>query len=113
LNDNKFRACIFLNTFKALESNTDRLLKIFAGFHKLRAKLCMDSDYNLSAGLELAVNERETLSALGEEMAHAETIVIRKTRTWSSSSMNFRTSKKIQWPRRRRRCKSLIFAGLL
>lgn len=67
-------------TTKALETNTDRLLKIFAGFHKLRPKLSMDPDGNLSAGLELAVSDKEALSALVEGMVHAERLAIKKNK---------------------------------
>jgi hypothetical protein len=61
-------------TARALESNTDRLLKIFSGFYRLRPKLGMDHDGNLSAGLELAVGEKDVLEALVEGMAHAEAL---------------------------------------
>jgi hypothetical protein len=67
-------------TTKALETNTDRLLKIFAGFHKLRPKLSVDPDGNISAGLELSVSEKEALSALVEGMAHAEMLAIKKNK---------------------------------
>ncbi len=67
-------------TTKALETNTDRLLKIFSGFHKLRPKLSMDTDGNLSAGLELAVSEKEALAALVEGVAHAEALAIKKNK---------------------------------
>jgi hypothetical protein len=65
-------------TARALETNTDRLLKIFSGFHKLRPKLSMDHEGNLSAGLELAVGEKDALSALVEGLAHADTLAAKK-----------------------------------
>lgn len=65
-------------TTRAMESNTDRLLKIFSGFHKLRPKLSMDPDGNVSAGLELAVGEKDALSALVEGMAHAQNLAAKK-----------------------------------
>lgn len=67
-------------TTRALESNTDRLLKIFSGFHKLRPKLSMDHDGNLSVGLELAVGEKDALVALVEGMAHADTLAAKKNK---------------------------------
>lgn len=73
-----FAGAITSLTTKALETNTDRVLKIFSGFQKLRPKLSMDADGNLSAGLELAVSEKEALAALIEGMAHAETLAIKK-----------------------------------
>jgi uncharacterized protein len=65
-------------TTRALETNTDRLFKIFAGFHKLRPKLSMDHDGHLSAGLELAVEEQDALAALVEGMAHTEVLAKKK-----------------------------------
>ncbi len=67
-------------TTRALESNTDRILKIFSGFQKLRPKLSMDQDGNLSAGLELAVGEKQALAALIEGMAHAQALAAKKNK---------------------------------
>ena len=55
---------------RALESNTDRLLKIFSGFSRLRPKLSMDKNGNLGASIELAVDEKDALEALIEGMGH-------------------------------------------
>lgn len=65
-------------TARALETNTDRLLKLFAGFQRLRPKVTIDPDGNLSAGLELAVADKDALSALVEGMAHAERLAAKK-----------------------------------
>ena len=65
-------------TSRALETNTDRLLKMFAGFQRLRPKVSIDPDGNLSAGLELAVGDKDALSALIEGMAHAESLAKKK-----------------------------------
>lgn len=73
-----FAGTITALTTKGLESNADRLLKIFAGFHKLRPKLSMDPDGNLNATLELAVGERDTLSVLTEGLAHANALAGKK-----------------------------------
>ncbi len=65
-------------TSKALETNKDKLLKMFAGFHKLRPKVTVDPDGTISAGLELAVEEKDALSALLEGMHHAEKLAAKK-----------------------------------
>ena len=67
-------------TAKAIETNTDRLLKMFAGFQRLRPKVGIDPDGNISAGLELAVDDKDALSALIEGMAHAEKLAAKKGR---------------------------------
>jgi len=63
---------------RSLESNTDRLLKIFSGFQRLRPKLSLDRDGNVSAGLELAAGEKDALAALIEGLAHAQDLAVRK-----------------------------------
>jgi hypothetical protein len=65
-------------TVGALETNKDKLLKMFSGFQKLRPKVTVDPDGKISAGLELAVEERDALSALLEGMRHAEKLAIKK-----------------------------------
>ena len=62
----------------ALETNTDKLLKIFSGFQKLRPKVTVEPDGTISAGLELAVGEKDSLPALLEGMDHAERLAIKK-----------------------------------
>jgi hypothetical protein len=59
---------------KALESNTDKLLKIFAGLQRLRPKVSVGPDGVLSGSLEVATGEKEALSALIEGMHHAEAL---------------------------------------
>jgi hypothetical protein len=63
---------------EALETNKDKLLKLFSGFQKLRPKVSVDADGNISAGLELAVDEKDAISALLEGMRHAENLAVRK-----------------------------------
>ena len=63
---------------KALETNKDKLLNLFAGFQKLRPKVTVDSDGTISAGLELAVEDKDALSALLEGMHHAEKLALEK-----------------------------------
>jgi hypothetical protein len=65
-------------TTGALEANTDKLLKIFSGFQKLRPKVTVEPDGTISAGLELAVGEKDSLSALLEGMDHTEKLAIKK-----------------------------------
>jgi len=67
-------------TSKALETNKEKLLKIFSGFQKLRPKVSVDQEGTISAGLELAVDEKETLSALLEGMRHTEALAAKKKR---------------------------------
>ena len=65
-------------TSASLETNKDRLLKMFAGFQKLRPKITVDPDGTISAGLELAVEAKDALSALLEGMRHAEKLAAEK-----------------------------------
>ena len=65
-------------TAAALETNTDKLIKMFSGFQKLRPKVSVDKDGNISAGLELAVDEKDAISALLEGMRHAEQLAAKK-----------------------------------
>lgn len=73
-----FASAITSLTARALENNTDRLFKMFSGFQRLRPKVTIDPDGNLSAGLELAVGDKDALSALIEGMAHAESLAAKK-----------------------------------
>ena len=65
-------------TTEALETNKDKLLKIFSGFQKLRPKVAVEPDGTISAGLELAVEEKDSLSALLEGMRHTEKLAVNK-----------------------------------
>jgi hypothetical protein len=65
-------------TTRALETNKDKVLKLFAGLQKLRPKVSVDPDGNISAGLELAVEEKDALSALLEGMRHTEKLAAKK-----------------------------------
>ena len=65
-------------TTEALETNKDKLLRLFSGFQKLRPKVTVDPDGKISAGLELAVEEKDALSALLEGMRHAEKLAVKK-----------------------------------
>jgi hypothetical protein len=73
-----FATALTALTTEALETNKDKLLKMFAGFQKLRPKVSVDPDGNVSAGLELAVEEKDALSALLEGLRHAEKLAVKK-----------------------------------
>ena len=73
-----FASALTALTSRALETNKDKLLKMFAGFQKLRPKVAVETDGTISAGLELAVDEKDALSALLEGMRHAEKLAAKK-----------------------------------
>jgi hypothetical protein len=74
-----FAAAYTQLTSRALESSTDKLLKIFAGLQRLRPKVSVGPDGALSGSLEVAMGEKEALPALLEGMRHAEALA-RKTK---------------------------------
>jgi hypothetical protein len=63
---------------RTLETNKDKLLGMLAGFQKLRPKVSVDPDGNITAGLELAVAEKDALSALLEGLRHTEKLAAKK-----------------------------------
>jgi hypothetical protein len=65
-------------TSKAMESNTEKLLKIFAGLQRLRPKVSIGSDGSLTGTVELATDEKDALPALLEGMQHAEKLAQKK-----------------------------------
>ncbi len=67
-------------TSKALESNIDKLVKIFSGFQRLRPKVSVGQDGSLSTGLEVAVDEKNAISALLEGMSQADQLARQKKR---------------------------------
>jgi hypothetical protein len=67
-------------TAQALETNKDKLLKMFSGFQKLRPKVSVDADGKISAGVELATEGKDAIAALLEGMRHAEKLAIKKKR---------------------------------
>jgi len=64
----------------ALETGGDRLLKLFSGFKMLRPNVSLDQYGSVTAGLELAVPEKDALSGLLEGMQEAERLACRKNR---------------------------------
>lgn len=65
-------------TSKALESNTEKLLKIFAGLQRLRPKVSIGSDGSLTGTVEVATEDKDALPALLEGMRHAEKLAQKK-----------------------------------
>jgi Ni2+-binding GTPase involved in maturation of urease and hydrogenase len=75
-----FATALTGQTARALETNKDKLLKMFAGFQKLRPKVTVDQAGNVTAGVELAVTEKDALAALLEGLQHAEKLAAKKER---------------------------------
>ena len=73
-----FAGALTALTSGALETNKDKLLKMFAGFQKLRPKVSVDSNGNIRAGVELAVEEKDALAALLEGLCNAEKLAAKK-----------------------------------
>lgn len=73
-----FAAALTGFTVRALETNKDKLLRMFAGLQKLRPKVSVDPDGTITAGLELSVAEKDALSALLEGMHCAEKLAAKK-----------------------------------
>ena len=73
-----FASALTALTAGALETNKDKLLKMFAGLQKLRPKVSVDLNGKISAGVELAVEEKDALAALLEGMRNAEKLAGRK-----------------------------------
>jgi AAA+ ATPase superfamily predicted ATPase len=73
-----FASALASLTSGALETNKDKLLKMFSGFQMLRPKVTVEPNGTFSAGLELAVEEKNSLSALLEGMRHAEKLAVKK-----------------------------------
>ena len=65
-------------TCRAMESNADKLMKIFAGLQRLRPKASVGRDGTIEVGLEVSVEEKEALPALLEGMSHANKLASRK-----------------------------------
>jgi hypothetical protein len=65
---------------QALETNRDKLFKILSGLQRLRLKVSTGPDGSISAGVELAVDEKEALAALLEGMQHTEALAAKKKR---------------------------------
>ena len=75
-----FATALTGRTARALETNKDKLLKMFAGFQKLRPKVTVDQAGNITAGVELAVTEKDALAALVEGLQHTEKLAAKKKR---------------------------------
>ena len=75
-----FAAALTVETSRALETNTDRLIKILSGFQRLRPKVTVAPDGSLSVGAEVYTHEGDPLSALLEGLNHAESLAAKKKR---------------------------------
>ena len=69
-----FAAAFAQTTCRSLESNKDKLLKIFAGLQMMRPKVSVGADGSVSGSLEVVAGEKEALPALQEGMRHAEAL---------------------------------------
>lgn len=67
-------------TSKGLETNTDKLMKILSGLHRLRPKVSVGHDGSLTVGVEVVVQDKAAIAALLEGMNHAEALAGKKNR---------------------------------
>ena len=67
-------------TSKGLETNTDKLMKILSGLHRLRPKVSVGHDGSLTVGVEVVVQGKAAIAALIEGMNHAEALAGKKNR---------------------------------
>jgi len=67
-------------TSKALETNTDKLMKILSGLHRLRPKVSVGHDGSLTVCVEVVVQGKAAIAALIEGMNHAEALAGKKNR---------------------------------
>jgi len=65
-------------TSNALESNTERLLKILSELKRLRPRVSIGHDGSLTGTVEVVPGEKEALPALLEGMNHAEKLAQKK-----------------------------------
>ena len=73
-----FASALTALTTEALETNKDKLLRLFSGFQNLRPTVSVGTDGKINAGLELAVKEKDALAAMLEGMRHAEELAAKK-----------------------------------
>jgi len=65
-------------TSKALESDFEKLLKVFSGLQRLRPKVSVGQDGSIMGSVELAHGYKEALPALLEGMQNAESLARKK-----------------------------------
>lgn len=75
-----FAAAFAHLTSRAVESNTEKLLKLFGGLKRLRPKISVGPDGSISAGLEPVAGGKEAIPALLEAMSHAEDLAAKQDR---------------------------------
>jgi hypothetical protein len=73
-----FAAALTQVTCKALESNTERLIKILSGLQRLRPKVSVGHDGSLTGTVEVATEDKDALPALLEGMHYAEKLARKK-----------------------------------
>jgi len=73
-----FAAALTQVTCKALESNTERLIKILSGLQRLRPKVSVRHDGSLTGTVEVAAEYKDALPALLEGMHYAEKLARKK-----------------------------------
>ena len=73
-----FAAALAHLTCKALESNTERLIKILSGLQRLRPKVSVGHDGSLTETVEVAIEDKDSLPALMEGMHYAEKLARKK-----------------------------------
>lgn len=75
-----FAAALAYLTSEAIESNIEKLLKLFGGLKRLRPKVSVGPDGSISGSLESVAGDKEAIPALLEAMDHAEALAEKKGR---------------------------------
>lgn len=75
-----FAAALTHSTSKALESSTEKLIKVLSGLQRLRPKVSVGHDGTLTGTVEMVAEDKEALPALLEGMHHAEKLACKKGR---------------------------------
>lgn len=73
-----FAAALTHLTSKALESNTEKLMKILSSLQRIRPKVSIGHDGSMSGTVEFVADETEALPALLEGLRHAEDLAKQK-----------------------------------
>ena len=76
-----FASAVTSLTTRALETNSEKALKLFSGLKRLRPKLNLGPQGEVSASLELATDDKDALAALMEGLAHADALAAKKKKT--------------------------------
>ena len=76
-----FAAALTQLTSKALESNTEKLIKILSGLQRLRPKVFIGDNGSLTGTVEVVAEDKKAIPALLEGMRHAENLARKKGKT--------------------------------